>query len=120
MTMSQPDGNATTDPVDELLTAAFERALAGPETTSVLEAVLSRIEQQQRRRTLIIGLIGGAAAVLAALGALPLIGIVESTFEGLAGAFVLPTPETASGLPAFVLLTAVVMTAGWLLFEEAF
>jgi len=104
------------DPVDALLFDASDRALTDPDNPEVCERVMNRIIRQQQHRTLIVGLLGIAAAVLAALAALPLIGLLDDPFSFLTGIRVLS--EGHAGLPAAVLL-ALGVAVGWLFLEEA-
>ena len=110
----------TPDPMDELLAAAFQRALASPDNPSVVEDVMAGIARRERQRMLIVGLIGIVAAVLAAFLALPLIGLVASLLTDLADAVALSLPALTTGLPVLALLLTVGITAGWLFLEEAF
>jgi predicted tellurium resistance membrane protein TerC len=105
------------DPLDALLSEAFDRALSDPDNPVICERVMHRIARQQRQRTLIVGLVGAAAAVLAALGALPLIGILDNALSVFTGIGELS--EGHAGLWAAALLAAGI-AAGWLFLEESF
>jgi hypothetical protein len=108
---------AQADPLDTLLSEAFDRALTDPGNPLICERVMRRIARRQRQRTLIVGLFGAAAAVLAALGALPLIGILDNALSVFTGISELSGEQ--AGLWAAALLAAGI-AAGWLFLEEAF
>jgi hypothetical protein len=100
------------------LTAAFDRALADPDNPAIAERVMAGIIRRQRQRSLILGIVGTAAALLVSLSALPLLGTLEAAFAGFASG--VPLPEGQSGLPVLMGVVAAGIAAGWLLLEEAF
>lgn len=101
----------TMDPVDHLLDAAFERALA-ESSVDLVAAVMARIRRRQRLRLFVLGGVGSVAAGIAALGALPLVTRVDVLLAGLS------IPQWQPGLPALALLAAACIFGGWLLLEE--
>lgn len=101
----------TMDAVEDLLDAAFDRALS-ESSADLVEAVMGRIRRLQRLRLIVLGGVGVVAAGIAAIGALPLVAWVDTLLAGLSAA------QWQPGLPALALLAGTCIFGGWLLLEE--
>ena len=100
------------DPVDALLTRAFDQVLSAEPQIDLVQRVMARIRRRQRVRLVVLTLVGAMAAGLAATGAGPLLEPLVEMFSD-AG-----TTHWQHTLPALVLLLGGCLFGGWLLLDE--
>ena len=115
----------SSDPMDQLLTEAFDQALTAMDGADLVEITMRRIAVEQRRRVFVFALIGIVAAVICILTSLPLLALIQTFFSELSGPSGLAfTAEGIAGwqsnLPLLTLTLAFVAGGTWLLLEEAF
>ena len=118
MSNERTESNNQLDPMDGLLSNAFEQALADPNQQTLVDQVMARIARQQRQRALVLALFGLIALAIGMLSVMPLLELIPSFFSSLPG---LPAAETELQFSLPVIAAAVAMAAagGWLLLEEA-
>jgi len=103
------------DTMDALLGAAFERALSDT-SVDLVGPVLARLRRRQLVRIVVLGLVGTIAAAIAVLNALPLVASLDATLNAALADLAMPVWHP--GMPALLLVAAVVVFVGWLMLEE--
>ncbi len=120
-----PTPRPSSDPMDQLLSEAFDQALSALDSVDLVEITMRRIVVEQRRRTIVFTLIGILAAVVCVLTSLPLLDLVQTFFSELGGRSGLAGAAEGiagwqSNLPVLTLTLAIAAGGVWLLLEEAF